>query len=111
MHKIKQLSLDEALGRLAETDTPRSVELFRHGSLLVKWYAPRGTDQQQPHTRDEIYVVARGGADFVTAEERMHVKPGDFLFAAARIAHRFENMSGDLGLWVFFYGPEGGEMA
>jgi len=23
--------------------------------------------------------------------------------------HRFENFSDDLAVWVFFYGPEGGE--
>ena len=27
---------------------------------MVKMYAPRRIDQQQPHTRDEIYVVAAG---------------------------------------------------
>jgi hypothetical protein len=25
------------------------------------------------------------------------------------VPHRFENFSDDLALWVFFYGPEGGE--
>jgi hypothetical protein len=31
------------------------------------------------------------------------------LFAAAGAVHRFENFSGDLTVWVMFYGPEGGE--
>jgi hypothetical protein len=35
--------------------------------------------------------------------------PTDILFAAAGVEHRFENFSGDLTLWVLFYGPEGGE--
>jgi hypothetical protein len=25
------------------------------------------------------------------------------------MGHRFENFSDDLAVWVFFYGPEGGE--
>ena len=105
----KQISLAEALSRLSETSTTRSIELFRHGTLLVKWYAPRVTDLQQPHTRDEVYFVGRGSGDFVHAGSRTHFVTGDFLFAAAGVVHRFENFSGDLGLWVLFYGPEGGE--
>jgi hypothetical protein len=31
--------------------------LFRHGSLEVEFYRPEGVDLQQPHDRDEIYVV------------------------------------------------------
>jgi hypothetical protein len=31
------------------------------------------------------------------------------LFAAAGVAHRFENFTDDFAVWVFFYGPEGGE--
>jgi mannose-6-phosphate isomerase-like protein (cupin superfamily) len=106
----KHISLAEALSSLSETSTTRSVELFRHGTLLVKWYAPRGTDLQQPHSRDEVYVVARGSGDFVHAGSRVRFAAGDFLFAAANVVHRFENFTGDLGLWVLFYGPEGGEL-
>ena len=36
--------------------------------------------------------------------------PGDCLFAAAGEVHRFEQFSDDLAVWVFFYGPEGGEI-
>ena len=107
----KQISLSDALSRLSESATPRSIELFRHGTLLVKWYAPRNVDLQQPHTRDEAYVVARGSGDFVYADGRVRFVAGDFLFAAAGVVHRFENFSSDLGLWVLFYGPEGGEPA
>jgi hypothetical protein len=38
----------------------RSVEVISHGSMVVKYYAPRGRDEQTPHTRDELYFVARG---------------------------------------------------
>src|SRR5580765_7139303 len=96
----KHISLAEALSSLSETSTTRSVELFRHGTLLVKWYAPRDTDLQQPHTRDEVYVVGRGSGEFVYADRRVRFVVGDFLFAAAGVVHRFENFSSDLGLWV-----------
>ena len=75
----------------------------------MKLYAPRGSDPQTPHMRDEIYVVIRGTGDFICPGERRKFGPHDFLFVSAGMEHRFENFSDDLALWVFFYGPEGGE--
>ncbi len=74
-------------------------------------YAPRGSDPQQPHTRDEIYFVAAGRGEYVCGETRTAFSPTDLLFAAAGEVHRFENFSDDLVVWVLFYGPEGGEAA
>ncbi|HSG75169.1 MAG TPA: cupin domain-containing protein [Burkholderiales bacterium] len=87
----------------------RSAEILRNGSLEVRWYAPRGADPQTPHGRDEVYVVAAGRAAFVRGAERVAVAAGDLLFVPAGMAHRFEEMSGDFGTWVMFYGPAGGE--
>jgi mannose-6-phosphate isomerase-like protein (cupin superfamily) len=87
----------------------RSVLAFEHGTLTVKVYAPRGVDKQQPHTRDEAYVVIRGSGTFVHGGQRDPFGPGDFLFVPAGLAHRFEDFSEDLEVWVLFYGPEGGE--
>ena len=33
----------------------------------------------------------------------------DVLFVKSGDVHRFEDFSDDLLVWVFFYGPEGGE--
>lgn len=99
----------EALARLPGPDGERFASVFKHGSLEVEIYAPRGTDPQQPHTRDEIYVVVTGTGEYVCGDMRRTFGPGDLLFAAAGAVHRFENFSGDLTLWVLFYGPEGGE--
>ena len=77
----------------------------------MELYAPRGTDPQQPHTRDEAYVVARGTGTFWDGATRRPVAPGDFLFVAAGVPHRFEDFSDDFAVWVLFYGPEGGEAA
>ena len=105
-----QSNLGEALKRLPGPQGELSVLVFEHGSLLVKLYAPRGEDTQQPHSQDAIYVVAQGSAEFVCDGARKAVAPPDVLFAAAEIQHRFENFSEDFAVWVFFYGPEGGEI-
>lgn len=87
----------------------QSALLLEHGSLEVRYYAPRGTDPQTPHTRDELYVVAAGCGWFVRGPERVPFAPGDALFVAAGVEHRFEDFTDDFGTWVLFYGPEGGE--
>jgi mannose-6-phosphate isomerase-like protein (cupin superfamily) len=86
-----------------------SVPMLKHGSLLVKVYAPRGNDPQTPHAQDEIYVVARGSGEFICGETRKAFRETDLLFVPAGVTHRFENFSDDLTVWVIFYGPEGGE--
>ena len=103
---LKALS---GLDQLPGPDGDRSVELFRHGTLTVKLYAPRGSDHQHPHTRDEIYVIATGTGHFRREGEEILFGPGDVLFVAAGEEHRFEEFTDDFATWVFFYGPEGGE--
>ena len=87
----------------------RSAQILRHGSLELRWYAPRGEDPQAPHDRDEIYVIAGGRAAFVRGAERVQVGPADVLFVPAGMTHRFEEMSADFAAWVMFYGATGGE--
>jgi len=43
------------------------------------------------------------------AGERVPFGPGEALFAAAGVAHRFEGFSDDFATRVVFYGPPGGE--
>jgi mannose-6-phosphate isomerase-like protein (cupin superfamily) len=87
----------------------RSAPVMAHGSMLVKFYRPRGHDPQTPHDQDELYVVARGTGVFLRAGERHRFQPGDMLFAAAGETHRFEEFTDDFETWVIFYGPKGGE--
>jgi mannose-6-phosphate isomerase-like protein (cupin superfamily) len=103
------LTMEEALRRLPGPEGERAATLFEHGSLLVKVYAPRGDDPQQPHTRDEIYVVVSGTGTFFDGERRKQFGPGDLLFAPAQTEHRFEDFGEDLSVWVMYFGPEGGE--
>ena len=106
----ERLTPSAALAALAKVDKP-FVMLFRHGTLEVEYYKPERVDRQQPHTRDEVYVVASGSGYFVIDGARQPVEPGEVLFAAAGVEHRFEDFTPDFATWVFFYGPEGGERA
>lgn len=83
--------------------------LFEHGSLELEIYAPRGHDPQEPHDRDEIYVVISGSGEFLNGSRRHPFSPGDLLFVPAGTVHRFEEFSDDFATWVIFYGPPGGE--
>lgn len=103
-----RITPEEALAKLKEKGLT-FTNLFSHGSLSVEVYRPEGTDPQQPHTRDEIYVVISGTGTFYYDGDRSEFGPGDFLFVPAGVEHRFEDFSEDFATWVFFYGPEGGE--
>jgi mannose-6-phosphate isomerase-like protein (cupin superfamily) len=105
----RQITAAAAMAQLPRAGGKRYAVLFRHGSLQLQVFAPRGRDTQRPHTRDEIYVVIKGSGTFVNGKTRVPFKPGDVLFAAAGEDHRFEEFGEDFFTWVFFYGPEGGE--
>ena len=105
----RQITAAAAMAQMPRAGGKRYAVLFRHGSLQLQVFAPRGRDTQRPHTRDEIYVVLKGTGFFSNGKLRVPFKPGDVLFAAAGEEHRFEDFSEDFFTWVFFYGPEGGE--
>jgi mannose-6-phosphate isomerase-like protein (cupin superfamily) len=77
---------------------------FDTGEAELRLYAPVGADNQVPHDRDEIYLVVHGSGTFVRESERVDFATGDVLFVAAGEQHRFVDFSGDLTLWVLFYG-------
>lgn len=108
---MERLTPERALQRLAAEKEAPFVQLFSHGSLVVEVYKPDRVDRQQPHTRDELYVVISGTGFFVRGDERLPFVPGEVLFVPAGMSHRFEDFSSDFATWVFFYGPEGGEAA
>jgi mannose-6-phosphate isomerase-like protein (cupin superfamily) len=97
----------------AQVDLRESAELFKtyftHGTLAVELYQPHQEDLQQPHTRDEVYIIADGRAEFELEGDVTPVDAGDFLFVPAGADHRFLNFSDNFSTWVLFYGPEGGE--
>lgn len=104
-----RVTVTEAMRRLPRSGGERFAQVLEHGSMEVEIYAPRGTDPQTPHTRDEVYVVVSGNGTFVNGQDRHPFGPGDILFVPAGVEHRFEDFTDDLVVWVVFYGPEGGE--
>jgi mannose-6-phosphate isomerase-like protein (cupin superfamily) len=108
MPNNREISIDRATQMLKESKA-LFTEVFKHGTLSVEFYKPDKADIQQPHDRDEIYVIATGSGTFNNGGMLWTFKPGDFLFVPAGVEHRFEKFTEDFSTWVFFYGPTGGE--
>ena len=104
-----RVTVDDAMKMLPGPEGQRYATILEHGTLDVEIYAPRGTDPQKPHTRDEVYVVVQGRGEFRNGSNLDRFAPGDVLFVPAHVEHRFESFTDDLVVWVIFYGPEGGE--
>lgn len=102
------ITTTEALSRLNNSGE-LFLNLFAHGTLQVEVYKPHEKDRQQPHEKDELYVIISGTGDFFNGGDTCSFNPGDFLFVPAGVEHRFENFSEGFSNWVLFYGPEGGE--
>ena len=107
---MNRLTITNALQSLGNEGLPYK-ELFQHGSLSIEIYKPEGFDDQEPHDRDEVYVIASGSGDFINGGSREKFEPGEVLFVPAGVVHRFEDFTQDFSAWVFFYGPIGGENA
>lgn len=105
-----KINPQDALRALSKSTSPFQT-VFKHGTLLVEVYKPKKVDAQQPHTRDEAYIIISGSGEFLNDGVRTTFSAGDFLFVPAGIEHRFENFTSDFSTWVLFYGPEGGEVA
>lgn len=107
-NKAMKISTAFALAELTKSTKP-FIELFTHGTLSVEIYKPDRVDLQQPHDRDEVYVIMAGFGEFICGKERSKFAQGDFLFVPAGVEHRFVDFSDDFSTWVIFYGPKGGE--
>lgn len=105
LHKI---AFTEAMQTL-EASAQEFKTMFEHGTLSVEIYKPDLLDKQQPHERDEVYIIASGKGKFTLEQEVTDIKAGDFLFVPAGAVHRFTDFSSDFSTWVLFYGPTGGE--
>ena len=67
------------------------VEHLRvHTMSLGTYSIPSGaSDDQEPHTEDEVYVVVSGRGAFEAGRARVEVRPGTTLFVPAYEVHRF----------------------
>jgi len=112
MNDAFHIPLDAARERIMPgPDDPQFVILRERGSLTVELYRPLEVDLQQPHSRDECYVIVEGTGIFEMGDETVTFGPGDFLFVPAGMPHRFRDFGESMMTWVMFYGPEGGEDA
>ena len=79
MTKAKHLDVKQARRALSlkqassgENTAPFSI-LFTHGSLVVEVYQPVITDHQEPHDRDECYVIIEGHENFEMVMKIYHL--------------------------------------
>ena len=68
-------------------------------------------DRQQPHDRDEVYVVLSGRGTLQIADDSVSLEEGDAAFVAAGVEHRFTGYEGLSVLVVFAGGVESGRGA
>lgn len=104
------VSLEEAQRMGPPPEGNLAVPVLNHGTMEAELYSPVEADPQKPHDRDEIYVVAEGDGEFFNGEKVVPVKPGSFIFVPAGTPHHFQNFVEGFCVWVFFYGPPGGEV-
>ncbi|NOR66414.1 MAG: cupin domain-containing protein [Woeseiaceae bacterium] len=105
----ERYTVEHALGIAAGTERGIYGILLQHGTLELGFYKPEGSDPQEPHDQDEIYIIRSGTGFFVHGENREPFEAGEALFVPAGDVHRFEEFSDDFAAWVIFYGPTGGE--
>ncbi len=103
-----RMTPEKALQVVRDSDDGLYGVLLENGTMELGYYRPIDTDNQKPHTQDEIYIVQSGHGIFLRGDEKIKFAPGDALFVAAGIEHRFANFSKDFAAWVVFYGPQGG---
>ena len=72
-----RVSLTDAMPRLPGPKGERFATVLEHGTLDIEIYAPRGTDPQKPHTRDEVYVVL-GGSGAVPCGDTLSIRLPDW---------------------------------
>lgn len=103
------VTVADAMAKLPAPPALQFLYMLEHGTAKIGLYAPRGTDPQGPHSRDEIYLVWRGHGRFERADESRDFGPGDVIFVPAGMDHRFVDFDDDFATWVIFYGAIGGE--
>ncbi len=107
MKEPQQSGAHVALAKaLASRPSPNNLaaEIMRHEGLDLEFYSPHLVDLQQPHERDELYVIARGTGVLEVEQERFPFVEGDVLYVPALAEHRFTTFSRDFGAWVIFFG-------
>lgn len=103
MNNIEMFSISDLTEKM--TGSPvEYLEFLKVPRLSCGVYhlAKGEADPQQPHEEDEIYYVTAGRATFRTESAEEIVSPGSVLYVAAKVEHRFVDVTEDLSLLVFF---------
>ena len=103
-------NFDKAAAEMRERAETWS-EPLRAVSMSVGIYllAAGSKDEQTPHREDETYYVVRGRAVLRIGSSTRAVAPGDCIFVANGVTHRFEDISEDLKVLVVFAPPYSGD--
>lgn len=103
---VHKHSFDSLLVKIATGSNERFTQVLSNEYVTLFLYAPRRKDLQQPHNRDEFYIVSKGTGTFWCDGIASKFNEGDLLLAPAGKDHRFISFSDDLVVWVIFYGEK-----
>jgi mannose-6-phosphate isomerase-like protein (cupin superfamily) len=98
-----KVSLADALSQLEGSNGQLFAKVMERGRMSVEIYRPVKTDLQIPHQQDELYVIISGSGEFINNGNQTTFAPGDVLFVAAQMEHRFEHFTDDFATWVIFF--------
>lgn len=103
MHLLSGAGAHTAIG------TDHWVEHLRAEDLSCGTYSlpAGGTDPQEPHTEDELYICTTGHATLWTPGASAEITPGMVAFVPAREEHQFIEITEDFTAIVVFAPPEG----
>jgi mannose-6-phosphate isomerase-like protein (cupin superfamily) len=101
---------NELAGKLGESGE-LWMEFLRVPAMSAGVYrlAAGQDDPQTPHHEDEIYYVLSGRAVLRAGDREIPAERGSILFVEAEAEHRFERITEDLTVLVFFAPAETGE--
>src|SRR2546425_11498200 len=80
------------------------LEFMRVPTLSTGVYllSAGASDEQEPHTEDEVYYVIQGRGTIRVGNEDRPVEAGSVIFVAAKGEHRFHSINEDMVILVFF---------
>jgi quercetin dioxygenase-like cupin family protein len=110
MSEARVFRLAEALAPLPLPATEKWPEgepyqcLINQPGAQALIFAPRGTDHQTPHNRDEAYVAVAGTATIEIDGKPHPMAAGDMAWVPKHVPHRFVDISDDFVTWVLFFG-------
>src|SRR5215470_17319785 len=104
---MKAFRLDDLEAERAAHDGAY-LRFLRERTMSVGLYAldAGGTDPQQPHRQDEVYVVVSGRASITVGVETTEVGRGSVVYVPAGTPHKFHHVAENLRVLVVFSPPE-----